>query len=243
VPTLAELFAHARERGVPRYRTRPGAELERLLADEAGVESAAQAEPAPAGTPSPVASGVRVERDGPLALIVIDELDAPPDGGPRLAARGAAVCDLVERLAVPVVALVSGHAVGGAAEFALAADWRLVAPSAELRFVHAGLGLSPGFGGLGRLARLVGRGSALRILAARATFDGAAALAAGLADEVVPAEGQRARALELAELVAGSDRQAVAAIKQALATGTAQAEREAFLACWPRRQIPPAARG
>ena len=128
----------------------------------------------------------------------IRDYDALPDGGTVLTDGGRAVLDRLAGLPVPVVALVNGHAVGGGAELALAADWRFVDPRAELRFVHAGFGLVPGFGGLGRLARLVGPAEALRLLATRASVDGPRAVELGLALAAVPANRQRERALELA---------------------------------------------
>ncbi len=171
----------------------------------------------------------------------IREYDALPDGGTVLTDGGRAVLDRLAGLPVPVVALVNGHAVGGGAELALAADWRIVDPRAELRFVHAGLGLVPGFGGLGRLARLVGPAEALRLLATRASVDGPRAVELGLALAAVPANRQRERARELAETIAGSDRAAIAAIKHALAHAPGvppAAERQAFLDAWPNRVLP-----
>lgn len=272
-PTLADLFAQAREHGLPRYRTLSRAELEAALGDGVATRAAP-------------ASPLRVERDGPLALLLLDdrrtrnalgtslmgalesalaaleddaevrlvalghagpifssgaaiaEWDALPVGGEELTTRGTALCDRLAALPVPVVALVGGHAIGGGAELALAADWRLVAPGAELRFVHAGLGLVPGFGGLGRLAALVGASRALRALATREAIGAEAALALGLADELVPARRQRARARELAELVAGSERGAITRAKAALRKGDREAERAAFLASWPERRLP-----
>jgi enoyl-CoA hydratase len=270
--TLAELHAEARERGIPRFRTLSRAELEAALV------------PAPAGGP------VRLERDGPLAVIVLDdprtrhavgsealaaleeiigqleqdevvrlvaltgagrvfcsgaairEYDALPDGGALLSDRGSAVLDRLAALPCPVLGLVNGHAVGGGAEVALAADWRFIDPAAEVRFVHASIGLVPGFGGLGRLAALVGRGRALRLIATCAVVGGRDAVAMGLADEVVLARDQRARARELADRLTGADRAAVAAAKRALAAGTREAERAAFLSVWPNRRIPDTAR-
>jgi enoyl-CoA hydratase/carnithine racemase len=272
-PTLADLFTQARERGLPRYRTLSRPEL------EAALGAAETAPPEPAAL-------LRVERDGPLAVLLLDdrrtrnalgtammdaleaalaaleddaevrlvalghagpvfssgaaisEWDALPDGGAALTTRGTALCDRLAALPVPVVALLGGHAVGGGAELALAADWRLVAPGAELRFVHAGLGLVPGFGGLGRLAALVGPSRALRVIATREAIGAEAALALGLADEMVPGGRQRRRARELAELVAGSERGAVERAKAALREGGRDAEREAFLASWPERRLP-----
>ena len=121
---------------------------------------------------------------------------------------------------MPTVALVNGHAVGGGAEVALACDWRIVAPDAELRFVHASIGLMPGFGGLGRLARIVGDSTALRLFATCESVGGRRAVELGLAAEVVPADAQRSRAWSSRSRVAESDRRAVAAIKSALAAGT-----------------------
>jgi enoyl-CoA hydratase/carnithine racemase len=313
-PSLAELHALAAARGVPRYRTLPKAELLALL--EAGPPEAAAAiveppaarpdarEPdapqpdapqpdarqpdAPPGRPAdPVA---RVERDGPLALVTLDdpgtrnavgtallasldaaclsladdpgvrlvaitgagtvfssgalirEHDDAPDGGERLTDGANAVLDRLAALPVPVVALVNGHAVGGGAELALAADWRLVAPQAELRFVHVGFGLVPGFGGLARLARLVGPSAALHLLATRATVDGRRAVALGLALDCPPAHLLVQRALELAQAIAESDRDAVRTIKRALSNAPALdrgREREAFLDAWPNRKLPP----
>jgi enoyl-CoA hydratase/carnithine racemase len=174
----------------------------------------------------------------------IREFDALEDGGAQLHDRGTAVLDRLAALPVPVVALVNGHAVGGGAELALAADWRLVAPDAELRFVHAAVGLVPGFGGLGRLSRVVGPGRALHLLATRASVGAERAVELGLALEVVGRDALAARARELADDVAGSDAEAVAAVKRLLAhapLGDRAAEREAFLVAWPARRIPDAA--
>ena len=275
MPTLAELHLTARERGVPHYRRLAKAEL------EAALEGA----PVVPGAP------VRLERDGPLALIVLDdpgsrnvlgpaamaafeaivdelaadtdarlvavtgaggvfssgaairEHDVMADGGAILTDRGNALLDRLAALPVPIVALVNGHAVGGGAELALACDWRLMAPDAELRFVHATIGLVPGFGGLGRLRQILGPAGALRMLATHEAVNGRRALQIGLADEVVPPSDLRSRARSMAGRIAGTDRGAIAAAKLALAVGTREAERDAFLACWPNRKIPTNARG
>lgn len=168
----------------------------------------------------------------------IREFDPIEDGGARLTDRGSALLDRLATLPVPTVALVNGHAVGGGAEVALACDWRYIAPDAELRFVHASIGLVPGLGGLQRLRRIVGEGTALRLLATCDSVGARRAVELGLAAEVVPANALRGRAARLARTVADGDRQAIAAAKAALAAGTREAERDAFLACWPNRRIP-----
>lgn len=166
------------------------------------------------------------------AIRAWEELDP---SGEALADRGTALCDALAVLPIPVLAALPGHAVGGGAELALAADWRIADPAAEIRFVHAGFGLMPGFGGLGRLERLVGPSVALRLLATRAHVGAEEALALGLIDAIVPVDAQRAWAAARAEELVGSDRGAVAEIKRALRDGD---ERAAFRRVWPRRSLP-----
>jgi enoyl-CoA hydratase len=161
--------------------------------------------------------------------------EAADETGETLTDVGTELCELIERLPVPVVAALPGHAVGGGAELALAADWRIVDAAAELRFVHTGFGLIPGFGGLARLELLAGRGRALELLATRAQVAAEESVRIGLADAVVPAADQLAWCLARAEAMQGSARGAVAALKHALWTGD---ERSAFLHVWPDRQLP-----
>ncbi len=155
--------------------------------------------------------------------------------GETLTDRGTALCDRLATLPVPVVAALSGHAVGGGAELALAADWRIIDPAAEFRFVHTGFGLIPGFGGLARLERLVGAPTALRLLATRAKVGAEEAVALGLADEIVPTERQPAWAEARIATMDGAERKAIAAIKRVL---NGEDERSAFLSVWPDRELP-----
>ncbi len=166
------------------------------------------------------------------AIRAWEDLDG---SGETLNERGNALCDAFELCHVPVVALLGGHAVGGGAEVALAADWRVMDPEAELRFVHTGFGLMPGFGGLGRLAAIVGRAKALEIAGLRSSIGAEEALALGLADAVVPAAEQAGWTQERATHLGDADRGALAAIKRALRSGD---ERTAFLEIWPHRRLP-----
>ena len=161
--------------------------------------------------------------------------EALDPSGETLTDRGTALCDALAALPIPVLALLPGHAVGGGAELALAADWRVADPAAELRFVHAGFGLMPGFGGLARLERLVGPAQALRLLGTRARVGAEEAQAIGLVDAIVPVDAQRAWAEARAAELAESGRTAIAEIKAALRDGD---ERAAFLRVWPHRQLP-----
>lgn len=161
--------------------------------------------------------------------------EAADGTGETLTDVGTQLCDLIEQLPVPVVGCLPGHAVGGGAELALACDWRIADPAAELRFVHTGFGLIPGFGGLARLELLAGCGAALRLLATRAAVGAEEAVRIGLADEIVAGSAQLDWCRARAEAMAGADRGAVAALKHALWTGD---ERSAFLHVWPERSLP-----
>ncbi|HHO52801.1 MAG TPA: enoyl-CoA hydratase/isomerase family protein [Deltaproteobacteria bacterium] len=87
-------------------------------------------------------------------------------------------------LALPLlsVAALDGLAIGGGAELAVACDWRVASPEAQLHFVHARLGIAPGWGGTGRLVRLLGRNHALRVLTAARPLSRGEAMTIGLID-------------------------------------------------------------
>ena len=72
--------------------------------------------------------------------------------------------DKLSSLPVVVVAAVEGAALGGGAEILTAADWVVASRGATVGFVHASLGVSPGWGGASRLIRRVGRSSACSML-------------------------------------------------------------------------------
>jgi ethylmalonyl-CoA/methylmalonyl-CoA decarboxylase len=113
--------------------------------------------------------------------------------------------DLTERIAaLPLVSAVAldGAAIGGGAELCTCADWRFIAQDATIRFVHAKLGISPGWGGGGRLTRLVGRGAALRLLTTARLVEAEEALSLGLVDGIAPRGGAEVLArAALAELL------------------------------------------
>lgn len=103
----------------------------------------------------------------------------------------------IENLPKPVIAAVNGLALGGGTELALACDIRLAADTATMGLTEATLAIIPGAGGTQRLPRLVGKGRAKELIFTGRKVEAAEALAIGLVEEVVPAEGllDRARAL------------------------------------------------
>ena len=96
-----------------------------------------------------------------------------------------ALCRRIETLGKPVVAVLSGAALGGGLELALAAPMRLAEPSAQLALPEVHLGLVPGAGGTQRLPRLTGPEVALDLMLSGRVLPAAEALALGLVDRMV----------------------------------------------------------
>jgi enoyl-CoA hydratase/carnithine racemase len=134
----------------------------------------------------------------------IGEFDGPEEGR----AVGAAFLRALDAVAaIPrcVVAAVSGYALGGGCELALACDLRIASERARFGLPEILLGIIPGGGGTQRLARLVGPAKAKQLILTGRQVDAAEALAMGLVDEVVPPEQLHDRALALAaELASGA---------------------------------------
>ncbi len=139
-----------------------------------------------------------------------------------MAARAVALSsafDAIARIPKPVVAAVTGYALGGGCELALACDWRVVAEDAKLGQPEINLGIIPGAGGTQRLARLVGPAKAKDLVLSGRMVDAAEALAIGLADRVVPAAEVYSTARDLVARYVGGPAQALRAAKQAIDGG------------------------
>jgi enoyl-CoA hydratase/carnithine racemase len=121
--------------------------------------------------------------------------------------------DQVESLPQPVIAAVSGFALGGGCELALAADFRIASESARFGLPEIKIGAFPGGGGTQRLARLIGIAKAKELILTGDPITAAEALAAGLVMRVAPKEKYLAEANALAAKLAALPRLALQASK------------------------------
>jgi len=125
----------------------------------------------------------------------------------------------VARIPKPVIAAITGYALGGGCELALACDFRVVADDAKLGQPEILLGVIPGAGGTQRLSRLVGASRAKDIIFSGRFVDAQEALAIGLADKVVPAGDVYTTSREWASTFVGAASYAVRAAKEAVDRG------------------------
>jgi enoyl-CoA hydratase/carnithine racemase len=125
----------------------------------------------------------------------------------------------VARIPKPVIAAITGYALGGGCELALACDFRVVADDAKLGQPEILLGIIPGAGGTQRLSRLVGASRAKEIIFSGRFVDAHEALAIGLADKVVPAADVYTAARDWASSFVGAASYAVRAAKEAIDRG------------------------
>jgi enoyl-CoA hydratase len=150
----------------------------------------------------------------------INELAAQtPVGGREHARRGQALLGRLERLGKPVIAAVSGFALGGGCELAMACTLRIAADSAKFGQPEINLGLIPGYGGTQRLPRLVGRGRAFEILLTGNPIAADEAWRIGLVNKVVPASQLLDEAKALAASLAAKPAVAVRYVLEAVAGG------------------------
>ncbi|MEV0281492.1 enoyl-CoA hydratase-related protein [Streptomyces sp. NPDC050610] len=125
----------------------------------------------------------------------------------------------VARIPKPVVAAVTGYALGGGCELALCADYRIAAENAKLGQPEILLGLIPGAGGTQRLSRLVGPSKAKDLIFTGRQVRADEALTLGLVDRVVPAEEVYEQAHAWAARLAAGPAIALRAAKEAVDAG------------------------
>ncbi len=127
-----------------------------------------------------------------------------------------ATWEAVDGCRKPVIAAVSGYALGGGCELAMMCDFILAADSARFGQPEVTIGIIPGAGGTQRLARRVGSAKAMELCLTGRTMDAEEAERAGLVSRVVPADRLLEDALETAATIAGHSRVATGLAKEAV---------------------------
>ena len=126
---------------------------------------------------------------------------------------------MVESFPIPVIAAVNGFALGGGNELAMSCDIRICSDNAVFGQPEVGLGITPGFGGTQRLARLVGMGMAKQLVYSALNIKADEAYRIGLVNAVYPLDELLPAAEKLAETIAKNAPIAVRACKQAINEG------------------------
>ena len=125
----------------------------------------------------------------------------------------------IETFPIPVIAAVNGFALGGGCEIAMSCDIRLCSETALFGQPEVGLGITPGFGGTQRLARLIPVGKAKEIIYGAINIKADEAYRLGLVNSVYPLEELLPAAKKLAAKIAKNAPIAVRACKQAINEG------------------------
>jgi enoyl-CoA hydratase len=126
---------------------------------------------------------------------------------------------MIETFPIPVIAAVNGFALGGGNELAMSCDIRICSENALFGQPEVGLGITPGFGGTQRLARIVGVGKAKEILYTASNIKADEAYRIGLVNAVYPQEELLAAAQKLASKIARNAPIAVRNSKKAVNDG------------------------
>lgn len=132
---------------------------------------------------------------------------------------GQDVFRMIETMEKPVIAAINGFALGGGCELAMACDIRLCADHALFGQPEVGLGVTPGYGGTQRLARLIGEGRAKELIFTANTIKADEAYRVGLVNHVYPAAELMEQAKKLAQKIARQAPRAVGYSKTATGKG------------------------
>ncbi|GAC1415837.1 MAG: enoyl-CoA hydratase [Acidobacteriaceae bacterium] len=124
--------------------------------------------------------------------------------------------DAIGRIRKPMIAAVSGFALGGGCELAMACDFIIAASTAKFGQPEIKLGVIPGIGGSQRLTRAIGKSKAMEMCLTGRMMDAAEAEQAGLVARVVPSEGLMADTMVTAETIASMSLPAAMMIKEAI---------------------------
>src|SRR6195952_3630845 len=119
-----------------------------------------------------------------------------------MAWRMRSVCDRIAGFSGPVLAALNGHALGGGAEVAVAADIRLAADDIKIGFNQVALEIMPAWGGAERLVKLVGFSKALLLAGTGMILTAQEAQSRGLIDHLIPRESFDTESRKIAKALA-----------------------------------------
>ena len=139
--------------------------------------------------------------------------------GEAFGKKGNDVFRKLETFPIPVIAAVNGFALGGGCEISMSCDIRICAENAVFGQPEVGLGITPGFGGTQRLARLVGPGMAKQMIYTARNIKADEAYRIGLVNAVYPQEELMAAAEKMAAGIAKNAPIAVRNCKKAINEG------------------------
>ena len=139
--------------------------------------------------------------------------------GEAFGKKGNDVFRKLETFPIPVIAAVNGFALGGGCEISMSCDIRICSENAVFGQPEVGLGITPGFGGTQRLARLVGSGKAKEMIYGARNIKADEAYRIGLVNNVYPIEELMPAAKKIASTIARNAPIAVRNCKRAINEG------------------------
>ena len=136
--------------------------------------------------------------------------------GAEFSKKGNDVFRKLETFPIPVIAAINGFALGGGCEIAMSCDIRICSENAIFGQPEVGLGITPGFGGTQRLARLVGMGMAKQMIFTGQNIKAEEAFRIGLVNAIYPQQELLNEAKKLATIIAKNGANAVKKIVRKL---------------------------
>lgn len=132
---------------------------------------------------------------------------------------GSRVFRKIEKLDKPTIAAVNGFALGGGCELAMSCDMRIASAKAKFGQPEVGLGITPGYCGTQRLARIAGKAKACELILTGDIISAADAAAIGLVNRVTEPESLMEEAMSLAKKIAANAPLAVRYSNRAIKEG------------------------
>ena len=139
--------------------------------------------------------------------------------GEAFGKKGNDIFRMIETFPIPVIAAVNGFALGGGCEIAMSCDIRICSDNAIFGQPEVGLGITPGFGGTQRLARIIGVGMAKQFIYTARNIKAEQAKAIGLVNDVYSQEELLEQAKKLASIISANAPIAVRNCKKAINDG------------------------